>query len=398
MSQQLINLSSDLVRLREDGYEVSIVHGHLLLSNVPYVNAKREVCVGTLVSTLSASGNETNRPDTHVAMFMGEFPCDADGKPLERIRHSSARQRIGDDLIVDHSFSSKPSSGYVDYHEKMSTYAALLSSPATAIDPTATPRTFRVIEAHDDSPFAYFENASGRAGISSVTEKLKRRSVAIIGLGGTGSYILDLVSKTPVRNIHLYDADIFEQHNAFRAPGAASAEQLRSRPLKVDYFAEVYGDMHRGIVTHPEAITPNNVEDLSAHDFVFLCIDKSAQKVPIISILELCKIPFIDVGMGLELVNETLIGTLRTTTSTPEFRTHVRDRSRIPLESVDADDLYAKNIQVADLNALNACLAVIRWKKYLGFYRDTEHEHFSLFTLDGNHLLNEDALDVDKRS
>ncbi len=55
------------------------------------------------------------------------------------------------------------------------------------------------------------------------------------------------------------------------------------------------------------------------------------------------------------------------------------------------DDLYAQNIQVADLNALNACLAVIRWKKLCGFYRDTEGEHFSLFTLDSNHLLNEDA-------
>jgi hypothetical protein len=52
---------------------------------------------------------------------------------------------------------------------------------------------------------------------------------------------------------------------------------------------------------------------------------------------------------------------------------------------------YARNIQVADLNALNACLAVIRYKKHLGFYRDLEREHNSLYTIDGNHLLNEDC-------
>jgi hypothetical protein len=43
-----------------------------------------------------------------------------------------------------------------------------------------------------------------------------------------------------------------------------------------------------------------------------------------------------------------------------------------------------------DLNALNACLAVIRWKRLYGFYRDLEGEHHSLYTIDGNHLLNED--------
>ena len=32
------------------------------------------------------------------------------------------------------------------------------------------------------------------------------------------------------------------------------------------------------------------------------------------------------------------------------------------------EDDYSSNIQVADLNALNAILAIIRWKRYLGFY------------------------------
>jgi tRNA A37 threonylcarbamoyladenosine dehydratase len=45
-------------------------------------------------------------------------------------------------------------------------------------------------------------------------------------MGGTGSYILDLVAKTAVMEIHLFDGDDFNQHNAFRAPGAASLEDL----------------------------------------------------------------------------------------------------------------------------------------------------------------------------
>ena len=38
-----------------------------------------------------------------------------------------------------------------------------------------------------------------------------------------------------------------------------------------------------------------------------------------------------------------------------------------PAVPLDEDD-YSSNIQVADLNALNALMAVIAWKRYLGYY------------------------------
>ena len=64
---------------------------------------------------------------------------------------------------------------------------------------------------------------------------------------------------------------------------------------------------------------------------------------------------------------------------------------RQPLGEADVDDVYSRNVQVADLNALNATLAVIRWKKLCGFYADFDQERHSVYTIDGNHLLNEDA-------
>ena len=32
------------------------------------------------------------------------------------------------------------------------------------------------------------------------------------------------------------------------------------------------------------------------------------------------------------------------------------------------DDIYRTNIQISEINALNACLAVIRYKQIRGFY------------------------------
>jgi hypothetical protein len=180
-------------------------------------------------------------------------------------------------------------------------------------------------------------------------------------------------------------------HNAFRAPGAASLEQLQERPLKVDYFAAIYDRMRRQVIAHPIRITAENAAELNGMNFVFLCMDGGPDKRAIIEHLEQHGTSFIDVGMGLDEHDGTIGGIVRTTTSTPAFRDHVWQQGRITFDDPDDEaNEYARNIQVADLNALNACLAVIRWKRLHGFYRDLEGEHHSLYTIDGNHLLNED--------
>lgn len=106
--------------------------------------------------------------------------------------------------------------------------------------------------------------------------------------------------------------------------------------------------------------------------------------------LEARDIPFIDCGMGLEHVDEadSIIGIVRVTASLPGARGHTR--RRLALEVAGDEDLYARNIQVADLNMLNAALAVIRFKRFFGFYMDLEGEHHATYSVDGNRILNEE--------
>ena len=391
MSALPINRSPDLSALAGDGYDVDIVAGHLVIRDVPYVNANRQVKRGVLVSTLDLAGDVTTRPKTHVVLFGGEYPCDLNGQELAKIKCGTERKVISDGLVVEHSFSSKPADGYRDYHHKMTTYVAIISGPAEAIDPCATARPRRVKESvNADAVFKYVDTASSRAGITKLSGKLALHRVAIVGLGGTGSYVLDLIAKTPVREIHVFDGDDFLQHNAFRSPGAPSLEELRAIPKKVRHHAEQYGLMRNGIVEHAFDLDASNVNELEGMDFVFICVDRGEAKRPIIEKLEDLGIPFIDVGMGVDLVDEQLHGVVRVTASTPSKRDHVRDNQRIGLSGGDGDGVYSQNIQIAELNALNAALAVIKWKKLFGFYRDLEGEHFSAYTLDGNCIVNED--------
>lgn len=390
MSHRLINLSPDLKRLREDGYFVQIQGGLLLLREIPYVNAQRQVRTGTLISTLNMAGDVTQYAGDHVASFNGEFPCNADGTPIRQIAHQSGDMDLGHGVIAKHSFSSKPASGYTDYYHKMSTYAAIISGAAAVLQPGISPRTFRVPDDGEDSVFNYIETASDRSGIGALTQHLATEKVGIIGLGGTGSYVLDLVAKTPAREIHLFDPDLFLQHNAFRAPGAPSIDQLREAPQKVDYLAGIYSKMHRKIIPHAIPISADNLHLLEGLSFVFVCIDGGAAKRLIFQKLEVLGISFIDVGMGLELVGDSLGGILRVTTSTPDNRDHIY-QDKIDFSDGGEDNIYASNIQVADLNALNASLAVIKWKKLRGFYRDLDQEYHCLYTTDGNSLINSES-------
>ena len=389
MSQTPVNPSPDVLRLINEGYEVEIRGTHLLISHVPYVNSARAVCYGTLVSTLTLNGNVIAKPDTHVVHFAGEHPCHRDGSIIREIQHGSSTTTLADGIVVNHSFSNKPPNGYVDYYEKMNRYADVISAPARAIDPTATAKTFRVIESKPDaSVFNYLDTNSSRAQIEGINSKFSGHKIGIIGLGGTGSYVLDLVAKTPVDEVHLFDGDKVAQHNAFRAPGAPSVEQLKEPPLKVSYFAEIYSKMRRGIIPHAEFVNASNLALLSGLNFVFVCLDKGRVKPEIAIFLEAAGASFVDVGMGVHIGENNLLGTVRVTASTPEnrglFRKHVSFTD-------GEDEAYASNIQIADLNMLNAALAVLRWKKSIGFYQDLESELHITYSTNVNQFLSEKA-------
>ena len=203
----------------------------------------------------------------------------------------------------------------------------------------------------------------------------------------TGSYVLDMVAKTPVREIRLFDGDEFLQHNAFRSPGAPTLDELRKAPKKIEYLSTIYSKMHRGIVTHSKDLDADNTHQLDGISFAFLCMDAGETKQLIVQKLEEIGAAFVDVGMGLELDGASLGGILRVTASTPGRRDHVH-QGRIPFRGGGKDDIYGSNIQVAELNALNAVLAVVKWKKIRGFYRDLEQEHHCTYTTDGNSLDN----------
>ena len=389
MSQRLVSRNWDLNQLRADGYDVSVqLPAHLLVRDVPYVAPDKKVKRGILVAELgNVSGETVAAPANHVVFFAGERPCDSDGSTLPGV--TVVNQMVGD-LKLSFQISRAPKTKpFPDFHAKMTALISIVSGPAMEIEPGVTARTFPVVvPAEGESVFNYLDTAATKAGIISANKKLETGKVGIVGVGGTGCYVLDLVAKTPVPEIHIFDKDVFYNHNAFRSPGAPSIEQLQAKPKKVAYFAELYGKLRKGIVPHDCFIDETNVELLKELDFVFICIDKGKAKRVIVERLEEWGKSFIDAGMGVQLADDALMGIITVTTSTPGKRDHFR--GQVSFNDGQAENEYSRNVQIPDLNALNAALAVIKWKKLRNYYHDFSKEHFSSYMIEGNRMANED--------
>lgn len=397
MSATRINPSLDLAKLEAEGFRLRVVAGsahHLLVDGIPAVNTEGKVVRGALYSPLEIDqhGKTINPVQNHQCWWIGELPCDAAGRVMEEMISNPGVEDKGDGIKTTVGFSRKRAdkTNWSDYHEKIWGYVRMIWHEAQVIDPNCDPRSEKpvpaVVEAQE-RVFRYPDMATTRAGIGAATAKLLADKIAIIGLGGTGSYILDLVAKTPVSEIHIYDGDIFGLHNAFRAPGAPRLEEL-TESKKVDWFADIYDRMHMGIKRHGYHVRAEHLPEFAGFDFVFVAIDDADARKVILDGLIALKVPFIDVGMDVGLDgNGSLRGICRFTVGTPDCHAHLWEVASSA--AAPAEDIY-RNIQVADLNMLNAAMAVTKWKKMCGFYTDDMRERHSIYTIATHALTKED--------
>lgn len=382
MSSPPTGPNDPIARLLADGYDLVLQHGHLVVRRLPYLGPSGLRQDGCLVLPINDVNGVITDATDHRIWFAGEEPRDESGKPLG----TSDRHDYGDGRVAPYLMSFKPPGGsYPNLHNKIRHYSHILRNAARNIDPTVTDTPGAAFqEVEDNLPFVYRDTNTTRAGLTTLNNLFRGHTVAIVGLGGTGSYILDQVAKTWVDRIILIDGDHLENHNAFRAPGAAAKAVLQAKRNKAEYFAEEYSRMHTGITAYRVALTAENLHLLEGATFVFLAAADAEARPKIMHWLRDRSIPFIDVGMSFREGDGGLTGIAKVTAYLPG--------DDIPLPDTPAtapgEDDYSSNIQVADLNALNAILAVIRWKRYLRFYATHETTTQTTYKLYLNEIRN----------
>jgi hypothetical protein len=370
--QELASRNPFVQDLEDQGYLLDFVGGYFVIYGLPYLNMRGELAYGDWASPVDLSTDGVlDAPSNHQAWFRGDRPHDQEGRAL-RLGGGEHKVKVADDFVTDHSFSYKllddagQLRGYMSFEEKVTTYLATITAPALAAFPNASPLQALERKAKEQgTPLRLPDTLSSRYHMNDVSRLLVGNKVAIIGLGGTGSYILDFVSRTHLAEIALFDDDTVHVHTLFRFPGYVPHATIGT--LKVDALFMQYSNWHSNIVAIPERVTSANIEKLRNFDFVFIALDDGPSRILISDWLSANGIPFVDCGMGLNRAAQGLNGVVRVTgADRPAFETTARTRF-LPGDDPKGGE-YRKQGQIAELNALNATLAIVWFKQHFGIY------------------------------
>ncbi|MBP5380871.1 MAG: tRNA threonylcarbamoyladenosine dehydratase [Bacteroidaceae bacterium] len=111
-------------------------------------------------------------------------------------------------------------------------------------------------------------------------DALHRSSIAVFGVGGVGGYVVEVLARSGVGVIHLFDNDIFSVSNLNRQLHALHSTLDR---YKVDVAVERIHDIYPECeaVAHRMFYLPENADevDLSQFDYVVDCIDTMKAKL-----------------------------------------------------------------------------------------------------------------------
>ena len=249
-------------------------------------------------------------------------------------------------------------------------------------------------------PFHIPNTFEARAAIAPVQDRVRGQRIAIIGVGGTGAHLLDLIAKTSVSEIHLLDSDIVDWHTLMRAPGAPTAEEIElvrtGSLLKVDYYHSKYAAFRDGI--HPHAIRVESVsmfrEFVFANpiDFAFVCIDQltdgdSARQSVVYCALSDAGVPFIDSGVSITVEERAVSGAV--TTSFFSAGSMAWDGA-IPNARLEGDAPGYRNVQLPEVNAAAATFAVMEWRRRTGQYVSASTAYLQKFRLETSKIVLEE--------
>lgn len=396
MFRKLVSHNPDLFQLVDRGYAVGFDgKGYLIIRDIPYLDETLALKWGAIVSELEFVDDAHVKQRDHQIFFAGSVPYGLNGQPIPGLGGGKIDVPLSEsnkDVVVQRSFSTKPGpQGYSNFFHKMDTYVGILCGPAMAkYERNADPYTSRIAENVEPDPvFKYIDTMTALAGVGDLATNFKDDVIAIIGAGGTGSYILDFMAKTRVREIRLFDLDNFRVHNAYRSPGRLVEDELGKN--KAEMYADRYQNFRTGLVGKSKFIDASCADDLDGVTFAFVSVDKGSSRAGIFDLLISKKIPFIDVGMGLNRKHGPLGGMLRVTYYSVEEAEGIRAKGLAELADSPNDE-YRRNIQISELNALNAALAVLKYKQIRGFFRQESSAYHFLFGVEDLHIVSESEI------
>lgn len=372
MSPTPTNHEVELVEVLQAGFDCFVEDDTLTVRPVPYRLSGGGIGHGSLICHLNRSGRDIAPPSDHTVAWIGdEVPHLRAGGQMDRLIIDQSRNTWSNGVTSICVMSRRRPEPYPNYGQKMVTYVRLIAREAVANWRASSPG---VIAVKDTNHLVDHETGLNRARVGHLNSLLAAENVAIIGAGGTGAHIVDLVSKSNVQQIDIYDPDHVSNHTQLRWPGIVERRIVKENTNKAEYLAALYARRtNRNIRGHPFAIDKEKLTYLNGKTMVFIAIDKGPARREILTGLADMGLNFIDCGIDLQGENGPLTASTRIircqAEQSPEKRLELATIAPGGANAAE-DNPYAQNIQTGEMNSLNAALAVIAWKQGIGFYKD----------------------------
>ena len=215
----------------QEGFDIKVDSDVVIAVGVPCLLKDGVVSTCTIEKSYEP---DTGKPDSrigeanHAVRIVPDQAIDgrvynADGTPMGN--HIGGDGKTWSNISIHKGSQSKPEddvSAYAVLHRYAKQVIGAVSAGAYSdIRSTAIPHPFKI-------PYTFED----RSGVRPVQDRIRGQRIAIVGLGGSGAYVLDLIAKVPVKEIHLLDSDVVEWHTLVRAPGGPYGRRNRNGQLQ----------------------------------------------------------------------------------------------------------------------------------------------------------------------
>ena len=377
------------------GFSVTVGENEVVAENVPCLLKGGTVSSCTIRQSFDPA---TGKPDgrigtaTHAVRITTAQECDgrvyhADGSPIGT--HLDGDGRTWSEISVRGGSQNHPEDDESP-QDTVHRYAKRIVGAWAVAGHTETASLAR------RNPFKIPNIFEERAAIGPIQDRIRDQRIAIIGLGGTGAYVLDLLAKTPVPQIHLLDSDHFGWHTFMRAPGAPTDHEIKCQEKKawdkVVYYAAKYDALREGMRAHAVRVEGSAwlAEFLSVNpvDYAFVCIDQpegsdSPRQDVVYEALADARVPFIDSGVSITIEGDSIRGAV---TTSAYHAGSVDWQNAIPNARVVSNAPGYRNVQLPEVNALAAALAVMEWRRRTGQYVSESTSFLHKFRIETPHI------------
>jgi molybdopterin-synthase adenylyltransferase len=231
-------------------------------------------------------------------------------------------RKSGESLIFVHShpfplnqFSSTDDAGekllaeFLDRRTPEVVHAAMLITPEVTIARVlGSGETLEVIgvgsqllwgrDAATDADQASFDRQMRVFGAVG-QDRLREMRVGIVGLGGTGSVVLEQLAHLGVRRFLLMDPDVVERTNLNRLVGAIESDVGKPKVEVAAAYAKRINPSADVETRRGSVLLAREAEELVATDFVFCCTDSQGSRAVLNQFAYQYLVPVIDMGAAI---------------------------------------------------------------------------------------------------